>query len=89
MTVHNLSLLAEKPDNICVSGTCPGVIGMDEMCDMLRGRAGVHIGEQSGVFNAIRRFIAAEILRLFISLIINLGSTCLQLSDLYFAGTKY
>ncbi|TRZ24457.1 hypothetical protein HGM15179_002664 [Zosterops borbonicus] len=39
-TVYNLFSLAEKPD-LCVIGTCPGVIGMDEMCDMLRVRAGL------------------------------------------------
>lgn len=81
--------LAEKLDNICVIGTCIGVIGTDEMCDMLRVSEAMDIWEQLDMFNTIKRFITAEILVLLISLTINSHSSCSQLPDFYFAGTKF
>ena len=48
--------LAKKPVNICMIDTGTGLIGTDEMSNMLRVRKTMHVWEQLEVFNVIRRF---------------------------------
>lgn len=48
--------LAKEPVNICVIDACIGVIGTDEISNMLRLREPVHMREWLEVFDVIRRF---------------------------------